>query len=278
MVITKLCGGLGNQMFQYATGLALADRLNTSIIPDISWFDEMKTNPYIITRRTYELDVFGIKARKFSRIENISLLISKPVIFEEHGYAYQNKISTIAGNIILDGFWQNPKYFEKERRAILNAFKFPRETSSKNRLLLSEINKSLSVSIHVRRGDYVSSEETKKIHGLPPLEYYKRAAASIGKDFNNPRFFIFSDDISWCKQNLKINNDMVFVENNNGTKHYEDMRLMAACKHNILANSSFSWWGAWLNQNQAKLVYAPKKWSISSTNASDILPSEWIKI
>ena len=279
MVVTKLYGGLGNQMFQYAAGLGLSARLKTSLVPDISWFEEMKTNPHIISRREFELDIFDIKPRAVNLFEKINLSINKPTIFCEKSAGFQSDFNNLSGNVILDGHWQSSKYFKQVGESVIDRFTFPATTIAKNKLLLKEIGGSQSVSVHIRRGDYASNKETNRDYGLMPPSYYEAAAKLINKLVGSPRFYLFSDDIEWCQKNLRFGNDMVYISNNKGLKSYEDMRLMAACKHNIIANSSFSWWGAWLNQNSNKQVYAPKKWANKqSLKNNDLIPETWIKL
>lgn len=136
-----------------------------------------------------------------------------------------------------------------------------------------------AVSLHVRRGDYVSNLTINQFHGTCSLEYYNQAIAQIAKKVETPHFFVFSDDPEWVKSNLKIDYSITIVDHNNADKNYEDIRLMSLCKHHIIANSSFSWWGAWLCRNPNKIVIAPLKWfNDKSINTTDLIPDGWIKI
>ena len=133
--------------------------------------------------------------------------------------------------------------------------------------------------MHIRRGDYVSNPTTNKLHGTCSLEYYHNAVDIIAAKVSNPHFFIFSDDHEWARNNFKIDYPLTFVAHNNAGKNYEDMRLMSLCKHHIIANSSFSWWGAWLGSNPKKIVCAPRGWfKDKSLNTNDIIPSDWSRI
>ena len=140
------------------------------------------------------------------------------------------------------------------------------------------ISQTNSVSLHIRRGDYVSNQKTNQTHGTCDLDYYQRCITEIEKEVENPYFFVFSDEIEWVKENLKINHPAEYVDQNTGDKSYEDMRLMSQCKHNVIANSSFSWWGAWLNSYPDKIVFAPKRWFASDKhNTKDLIPEGWKK-
>jgi hypothetical protein len=133
-----------------------------------------------------------------------------------------------------------------------------------------------AISLHVRRGDYANNPKTKATHGLCSLDYYQASVRQMAQKVARPHFFIFSDDMEWVQGNLKIDFPCVFVEHNRGAESYNDMRLMSLCKHHIIANSSFSWWGAWLNPNMEKIVIAPRKWFASQTAVPDLFPAGWI--
>lgn len=149
--------------------------------------------------------------------------------------------------------------------------------SGENKIISDEIRKTNSVSLHIRRGDYITSKITNKFHGTCCLGYYKKAMKLINKKVKNPKYFVFSDDIYWVKKNLEIKNAF-YVDDNVGDKSYIDMQLMSMCKHNIIANSSFSWWAAWLNNNPNKIVIAPKKWfNDPGMDTTDLISEEWIR-
>ena len=135
------------------------------------------------------------------------------------------------------------------------------------------------MSLHVRRTDYVQNALTNKIHGVCDQDYYASCVRYIGDQVSNPHFFIFSDEPQWAKDNLMFDFPMTVVDCNDASRNYEDLRLMSTCKHNIIANSSFSWWGAWLNSNPNKIICAPKQWFTDSTrNTKDLIPSNWIRL
>lgn len=274
MVITKLYGGLGNQMFQYAAGLVLSRRLDSRLYVDTTWFSEQK--PDHITKREFELDIFGIKDENLRMKDIIKLRIRPPTKLSDEFFIYLDKFNKTTGNVLLDGYWQNYKYYENYKKTIADIFTFPENKSKKNREMISRIKECQSVAVHVRRGDYVNVKKTNDFHGIATLEYYKSSITRMGKKVNKPHYFVFSDDLKWCKKTLDFNNETTFVDFNKGKNSFEDMRLMTLCKHNIIANSSFSWWGAWLNQNEEKIVFAPKKWlNDESFNTTELTPPNW---
>lgn len=184
----------------------------------------------------------------------------------------------INSEIYLFDYFQSEKYFNDIKNDIKNDFQIKPEIISKS---ASKIKQQLltqeSVSIHVRRGDYVSHPIYKRTHGSLPLHYYQKAIKIINNSMNNPTFYIFSDDITWCKKELcALEKNIIFVDK---LKDYEDLELMMSCKHNIVANSSFSWWAAWLNNNESKIIVAPsnrflkKKYDMNS-----LYPKEWIRV
>ncbi len=281
MIVVKLKGGLGNQMFQYAIGRNLALKNNTKLKFDVTELEQDKL-------RDYELDVFNISGSIASRLAIMFIhKFNKNIIFKILGQQYfytkqkdQYFDTTILGkkgNIYLDGYWQCEDYFKKIRNILLQDFTIKCDPDSENKLMLEKIEKSNAVCIHVRRGDYISNRKMNKIHGTCSLDYYHNAVKIIEKKVSNPTFFVFSDDPQWTKVNLKLKHPTYYVCINNPEKGYEDLRLMSNCKHFIVANSSFSWWGAWLSNNSDKIICAPKRWFVSE-NEGDIIPKSWIRV
>lgn len=292
MIVVKLLGGLGNQMFQYAIGRKLSLIHNDELFLDCSFFDEKGTH----TPRDFELDIFDIKAsrpdnsilKKFESEQPsvvtraIHRLLSKkiePKSYFEKGHAFQQELFNLRGDIHLIGYWQTEKYFNDVEQEIRKDFSFIHPPTGKNAELLTQIDNCNAVSLHIRRGDYVTNNAANTFHGLCGLDYYKAGVEYIKSKHDNIQLFVFSDDISWAKENLKYDLPMTFIDHNSGKNSWEDMRLMSHCKHNIIANSSFSWWAAWLNNNGDKIVVAPKQWfTDSSINTQDVVPSTWIKL
>lgn len=261
-MIIKIQGGLGNQMFQYAYGRNL--ELNGKKVTfDISTFNKniVRTD----TARNFRLDNFKIetKAEFSDKLRPVSDFINKALV----------KL-----NLKQDGFWQSEKYFNKNESNIRKEFDLKKPLSDKFTRILDQIANTHSVSIHVRRGDYVNSEKTNAFHGVCDLEYYNQAISIIKAQIGNPTFFIFSDDIDWVSRNLELNSPTWWVSELKA-EDYEELIVMSKCRHNIIANSTFSWWGAWLNQNPNKVVIAPKQWLANKTSDElNILPKEWIQI
>lgn len=274
MKIVNLAGGLGNQMFQYAFALSLKEKFKDEDIKiDISTFSGLK----IV--RQYELaNVFDVrlpiadekdlrKVTFYFRNYRLRLLVKrivgrkKTVFKEPRLFTYWGKqVDAIKGDCYFEGSWQNEAYFKECASLIRDAFIFKNELDVKNKRLLEEIRACDSVSIHVRRGDYLSIPYYQNICDEP---YYTNAIDYIKKHIRAPHFFIFSTDIEWCNENIVplINSTAyTLVDWNVGNESYKDMQLMSHCKHNIIAHSSFSWWAAWLNKNNGKIVIAPKEW------------------
>lgn len=284
MIVSRLVGGLGNQMFQYALGYTLS-RLNSSTLKlDVSDFYNSK----IAAQRVYELNIFDIRDNLLHRGKGhdvLSYLLKRRIspglgrTFKEQKFEFDKDVLKLRGNIYLDGYWQSYKYFQNYSKDIREIFTFRKSISSTSSRVANLIKGSNSVSLHVRRGDYVHDKSTNLYHGSLPTDYYLKSVRHLNKKLKNPKFFIFSDDPAWVKNNIKIGKNSVYVAHNKGDSSWQDMYLMSLCKHNIIANSTFSWWGAWLNNNENKYVIAPKHWFRNKKqDTSDLIPSEWIRI
>jgi hypothetical protein len=285
MIVIKLMGGLGNQMFQYAAGLSAAERLGTELKMDLSWFDSLQE---VDTPRFYELDNFNLKQEfvnkndfvlKNDGFKNRIINIRKKQLnlYKEPQFNYSDKFLKIKNNTYIEGYFQTEKYFNSIRDDVIDYFTLKNKASVKSAKIIDQIKNSDSVSLHVRRGDYVSNKNANKFHGLMGEAYYKKAIALINKKIKNPKYFIFSDEIEWVKNSFDLPKNSVYITHNKSG--IEDMRIMIECKHNIIANSSFSWWGAWLGLQKDKVVIAPKQWFLdSNTNTSDVIPERWSQI
>ena len=293
MIITQLIGGLGNQLFQYAAGRGIAQELETELKLDISGFRayplrSFKLNHFNITCQIASDDeILSVQKKGRSKILNkISEIVDqkKPfykrnVIRERFSYQYDKEIELIHDNRYLEGYWQNEQYFKDIEELIRSEFTLKDPVSAPNQMLLQIVeNDDNSVSIHIRRGDYVTNAHTSQYHGTCSPEYYYAAMKKIQRTIPSPHYYIFSDDISWVKENLSIPGPVTFFEGR-GDRDYEELMLMKCCRYNIIANSSFSWWGAWLNDNPAKMVIAPLRWlNDPNINTSDAVPGTWIRI
>lgn len=272
-IITKLVGGLGNQMFQYAAGRKLSNYYGTILKLDITKF---KLQPGV--KRRYALSIFNIQ-ENFATPEDIRK--SANYYFQKRTVEYfPLPLNFKNSDIYLDGFWQSEKYFKDIEKTIREDFIFKELPNSYAKRWQSIIKKSNSVSVHIRMGDYARNPIENKKFGLLPLAYYHNALEIISKKAKNPEVFVFSDEISWAKAKIHFSYPTYFVSDTSPNKiDSEDMRLMSNCKHNIICNSSYSWWGAWLNQNAQKVVVAPKMWRYDGYNNPDVqVPKNWLKI
>lgn len=281
MIIVRLQGGMSNQFFQYAVGRSLALKRNTKLTIDTSWYDEAAQADGV-GKRVYELYPYAIQ-ENFYKNNPLNKVYFKvfgngTYMDEEQPYIFHPEVLELPNNTKLFGYFQNEKYFTDIRDILVKEFTLKEPPTGKNAKLIKEISASpTATSVHVRRADYVTSKAHAAHHGSKDVEYYQTALDRLKKQVKNPDLYAFSDDPEWCKQNLKLGSKTTFVDHN--TFGGEDMRLMRACKHNILANSSFSWWGAWLNENPDKIVIGPKQWlNNSDMDASDVMPKSWIRI
>lgn len=295
MIISQLTGGLGNQLFQYAFAKSLALRLKEELFLDISSFSWD-------TLRNYSLNSFSVSLNIASDVNISYVKNSYPFLLDRLYYRFIRKkipyfrTSSIqepsflydsnfhnyrAKNVYLSGYWQSEKYFKNIRTTLLSELRLDESMLS---VMYKEfrdlIQKSHnSISIHVRRGDYVSNKDTFAYHGTCELHYYQEAMQVIQQSLDTPTYFVFSDDKDFVRTLFSNENNVFFIENI--PFDYEELILMSLCKHNIIANSSFSWWGAWLNQNETKKVIAPKRWFANTAMQNltlDLVPTDWIKI
>ena len=291
MVISQIIGGMGNQMFQYAVGRALALSKNTTFKVDISAFVSYELRRYELQRifrcpveiadASDMREILGCYAspiiRKIVARLKLPILRSRKFVVEPHFY-YWPGINQLPQDCYLVGYWQSEKYFRDVATEIRADFTFLTPMSGLNVDIASQISRVNAVSLHVRRGDYVSNPMTNATHGLCSLDYYKAAIRHVAERIENPHFFIFSDDMAWVKERLGMDFPCQHIEHNKGDESYNDMRLMSLCQHHIIANSSFSWWGAWLNPNPDKIVVAPKQWFANDNNVEDLFPQSWVAL
>lgn len=292
MIFVRIKSGLGNQLFQYALARALSLKHNTEIVFDLSWYRQFSL-------RSYQLDYFNINSRpatikesiglnqlrndtdKISRVLRLFPPLLKNIRYEKErrlNFEFEPAVLELPDNVYLDGVWQTEKYFKNIGNIIRNDITLKNEPSKYYEQTLSQIQNVNSVSVHIRRGDLVTNKKTGAVFGACPVSFYREAAEIFAGKIKEPIFFIFSDDIGWAKENLKFRFPMRFVSNN-AIKDQEELILMSKCKHDIIANSTFSWWGAWLNENLGKIVIAPQEWVLDPTiNTRDVIPDEWLKM
>ena len=289
-VIVRLVGGLGNQMFQYAAGSAVATRNKAKLTLDLSWFG---TDP----ERQYALAPFKIEAGTSIRTPKINANFSwilrlaghldrklnltgqRLPVFSEKSFSYDTDIESVRSPVILDGFFQSERYFSSISTQISEQFSLQHEPKGKAAEMLAMIRATDSICVHIRRGDYITNSVANSYHGTCDLDYYWRGLAEVGEGLTNPRCFIFSDDPRWVRENFKSQIPMTFVDIHGAREVHEDLRLMRECRHFVIANSSLSWWGAWLCAREGKRVVAPKRWFKTSKNdTSDLIPAGWSRV
>jgi len=292
MIITEINGGLGNQMFQYAAGRALSLRRGVPLALDTSRFTV--NSPHqgfelyrVFNCNTPQVDKASLKGlwgwlfhpfvRKVLRRQVGRFLRPKSMMIQPHFHYFQG-FNELPSNCHLSGFWQSARYFEDFSEQIRNDFTFRSSPNSKNQELAQRIATVNSVSLHIRRGDYIDDPGYAAMFYACPIDYYNEAIKFIADRIYDPHFFIFSNDIDWAKSNLKINFNAEYVSHNTGADSYNDMRLMSLCKHNIIANSTFIWWGAWLNRFSDKIVIMPKRWFWVDVNETDLPLSGWVRM
>lgn len=292
MIISSVIGGLGNQMFQYAAGRAISLEHDTCLRLDISGYTNYGLHQGFELQRIFnckaeivnDADVRHILGWQYSSgIRRVVLRPSmaafrrKGFVVEPHFHYWQG-IKKVPSDCYLMGYWQSEKYFLEEIEQIREDFSFRLSMGKKNAELAKQINQVNAVSLHVRRGDYANIPETTAAHGLCSLDYYRAAIQHVSERVPKPQFFIFSDDMAWVKNNFKMDCSHQYIDHNRGEESYNDMRLMSLCKHHIIANSSFSWWGAWLNPSANKIVVAPRRWFAKKTDVGDLFPQDWVKL
>lgn len=278
MIIAKITGGLGNQLFQYAVGRAVAMHHQVPLKFDITAYENYKLH------NGHRLDQFNIEADIAKSAELASLkgannlfcrVLRKAGLVKGKTYYAEKQRTIYDANVFaeqsryLDGYWQNEQYFLTIRETLLKELSPKVPLSSQAQIHLSRIQNTNTVSIHVRRGDYLNHPEI----GVLDVDYYKKAVEYIKSNVETPVFFVFSNDLAWCKQNFGFIDNPIYIENTQS--EIDDLMLMSQCQHNIVANSSFSWWAAWLNQNPSKIVVAPKKWRQDDPENYKYLPKNW---
>lgn len=301
MIVVSLQGGHSNQLFQYATARNLAIKSGTDLGIDL---DRLSKRYETEVPRNYEIDVYNLKAKIIDHSDihiasnNRVKRIAQHVLYGGNVYEYRTDVASFtdkrikehipgqyrtdilkpAKSVYLEGEFQNENYFKDIRAQLLEDLQYKTKPNKKNNDLLEDItSRDNTVSVHIRRGDYVDHPNASKFHVTTGLDYYDKAIKLMAKKLGHPYFYVFSDDPSWCKKNLGSKFPMHYADINK--KGSDDMRLMRSCQHNIMANSSFSWWGAWLNENPDKIVVAPKKWFGEAVlNTDSIVPKDWIRL
>jgi hypothetical protein len=288
MVIVKINHGLGNQLFQYATGRSLARQLGTRLILDTSAyssssFRQYKLNHFGISQPTLNsLARFAIRKLRRRALAPIRLLaqnfgIIRLVKDKERGF--DKTLPDQGKNLHLEGFWQSERYFADLRETLLTELTLPAPTQPEARRMWARMNEEISVCVHIRRGDYVSTKHGQTHWVTCGLEYYAAAMAYLGERVAGAKYYFFSDDPVWVQANFTPATNRVFVTSPTARSDIEDFSLMMNCRHFIIANSTFSWWAAWLGKQPDKLVIAPRNWYRSQRfTDKDLMPEHWIRL
>ena len=296
MIIVSIFDGLGNQMFHYAFYKVLKNKKKDVKLDIVSTWNKyrldhngyelnriFKINVDIATEKERNVFLRGFPIGKPLKKSDIISRIKVKILKEKNLLCmWKEAKETISyngnylekDNIYFFSHYQTEKYFKDIENELRKDYTFPLIIDNENKQILDKIKNTNSISLHIRRGDYITSKSFKEICSM---NYYKNAIEIIYKNVKKPYFFIFSNDINWCRKNFDMEN-IIFIDNNKGKNSYKDMQLMSSCKHNIIANSTFSWWGAWLNNNKDKIVLAPNRWFNSVEGTCDIIPESWEKI
>lgn len=289
--ICELTGGLGNQLFQYAAARALCIRESRSLY--FAWHLHRSN-----TARSYMLDHYRLGAEvhpaPLGRAVLCGLGLRSPLLGKKAGelwrrlcfldplreprFSYTPLVSTAKG-VVLDGYFQSWRYFADQQDQVRADLTLRTPLMGRSAELLARIRADHAVCVHVRRGDYVANPVNVAYHGALDLSYYQRALEALGAATEGAVLYVFSDDPAWCREHIKLDRPTVVVEPSHPDRPWEDLGLMSACRHFVVANSSFSWWGAWLSTFAGKRVVAPKVWfSGADHDTSDLCPPDWIRL
>jgi hypothetical protein len=292
VIVVKLMGGLGNQMFQYAAARRLALRHGTSVAVDLSYFQHC---PEGDTPRRYELGKLCVQARIATPLEAAELsgldltasmrlkMMGRRLLgnsltrsfYPEAPDRFCHEVLDLPDNVYLYGYWQSVDYFADVADILRTELQVRTAPEGRNLELSAQICATESVAVHFRCGDYVSSAKTAAFHGALAENYYQRAVEELSRRVVNPHFYVFSDDPDWVRRSITFSVPTTIIDHNPPDQGHEDLRLISLCRHAIIANSSFSWWGAWLIDYPAKFVIAPRRWFTDGRAVSGLLPETW---
>ena len=297
-IVVTLNGGLGNQLFQYAMGRALSLRAGMPLVLDLTWFGLVKSlDGGVTTIRNYALEPFELGvATQYIGLPQLktpglfgSILrrifryfprqhYGRKVYFER-GFAFEPTAFSLRSPVWLEGYWQSHRYFDDASDVIRAELGSPREMNNDSREMLEKIKLCDAICVHVRRGDYVSNPHAAATHGLCGLEYYRAGVDLVSEGLSQPHAFIFSDDPEWVRENFRLSIPATVVDVNGPDDAHQDLWLMSACSRFVIANSSLSWWGAWLGQSGQKMVVAPQAWFATNRHdTKDLIPNDWIRL
>jgi len=304
VIVAKVQGGMGNQMFQYALGRRLANEQGTEVGLDLTLLLDRRPHKDFVFRN-YDLDLFNVRARILAneevwdhiRVPQSRLLNRKTVIpylnrwrrlrnrdayllVKERAFTFDPSILALRGNIYLDGYWQSPKYFAPIADELKADFALKEPLPVRVRELADRISAVNALCINARRGDFVSLKGTAELHGACGMDYFQRALETIVPIIGPPEIFVTSDDIAWCRENMRFGYPTTVLDHDwAGPRFSHYLELMARCRHFIIPNSTFAWWAAWLATYPDKVVVAPFAWfRDQSLDTSDLFPATWIRV
>jgi hypothetical protein len=292
VIIVQVIGGLGNQMFQYAFGRRLADGLGVPLKLDITQFRTYLKRRYELSGLCIEEEFAGdreiakTRPSRFSRARSRALpvfpwLAQRPGrLVRERAFAFDPSMLELRDGVYLEGYWQSERYFDAAANRLRVEFVPRQPLDGRAALLADEMRYGDSVSLHVRRGDYASEPPVSLVHLVCDLDYYARCGQYLSERLDDPRYYVFSDEPGWVRENLRLPGATTIVADRCRTTAVHEMWLMSQCRHHVIANSSFSWWGAWLDPRPSKVVLMPRRWfrNLEPECTADIRPSGWVAL
>lgn len=291
-ITTQIQGGLGNQLFQYATGKALSERLGGQLLVDIDWFNhewiDVTPREFLLPFLKVQLETTQVSPpiqspRRWRRIAQ-QILPLNPYVLNDRPYRFNTALTQFKPfenqDIYLMGYWQSFRYFDSIRQELIHEIRPINQLSPQYQIYLEKIKGCLSAMIHIRRGDYVNLPVAAKAHGFLGLDYYQNGMRLLLENDAHTHFFVFSDDLDWAKANLPHQEKITYIETTDEkTAPIQELFLMTQCQRHLIANSSLSWWSAWLSVDQNPYVIAPKRWTNDVDKKwDDLLPSHWQRI
>jgi Glycosyl transferase family 11 len=290
-ILVRIEAGLGNQLFQYAAGKSLAQRVGAELLLDVSSYETDRLRSYQLANLNISARLAGrfrcrwenqMRRKTFAPVRWPLRLAGSRLVFRhvpDLQQGFDGRLAKMDGNIFLTGYWQSERYFADIREVLLKEFTFKDEPDAVNRQMLARIAAAKAVCVHVRRGDFVTTDIGRRRHGVCGMDYYQTAFRWLQGRFSGLEFFIFSDDPQWVAAHFPHDESTTIVAHNAGRNDAEDLRLMMHCRHFIVANSTFSWWAAWLGRAAEKIIIAPQRWYVSDElSEQDLVPESWIRL
>jgi hypothetical protein len=284
----RLTGGLGNQMFQYAAARAISIRVAAPLELDLSWFATNSDREFALAPFNIEGKLIGGDGRRADKEEKKTKRVFAKFRYRFHllsffgreykqiSFEYDPRFESLAAPIFLKGYFQSDRYFSAVSEVLRKDFTLTKKAESLTEQMEKAIESIDGICIHVRRGDYIHNPKVNSQTGICSIDYYQRGLELVAKNLSNPHCFVFSDEPQWTRDNLQLELPMTVVDIHDANQAHEDLRLMMACKNFLIANSSFSWWAAWLGRYPNKTVVAPAIWFKSGgKNTKDLIPDHW---